>query len=27
VEYAVRKVEEVVAQLEEEAKRKAAGQR
>jgi secreted Zn-dependent insulinase-like peptidase len=27
VEYAMRKVEEVVAQLEEEAKRKAAGQR
>jgi secreted Zn-dependent insulinase-like peptidase len=27
VEYAVRKVEEVVAQLEEEAKRKAAGRR
>jgi len=27
VEYAMRKVEEVVAQLEEEAKRKSAGQR
>jgi secreted Zn-dependent insulinase-like peptidase len=27
VEYAMRKVEEVMAQLEEEAKRKAAGQR